>query len=186
MPSLEETLDAAKTLRVSAPDRAALLQQLVVEGREGLLLDGLVRAAAQLREGRPALAAFLQHLPVLEMPDVGHRRQSPRRKRLTPASDPQRPRIFRPRGRRQRPSARMAEGSAPKCTAVKRDPASSLSPAKVSALKRPAAKKTAKSKAKAKLAQHSSFHGDPCAPVPFRVLQVQIHLHSCWQLRRNP
>ena len=28
-------------------------------------------AAAQLREGRPALAAFLQH--VLEMPDVGHR-----------------------------------------------------------------------------------------------------------------
>ena len=27
-------------------------------------------AAAQLREGRPALAAFLQHLPV---PDVGHR-----------------------------------------------------------------------------------------------------------------
>ena len=30
-------------------------------------------AAAQLREGRPALAAFLQHLPVLEMPDVGHR-----------------------------------------------------------------------------------------------------------------
>ena len=41
------------------------------------LLDGLhgnlVRAAAQLREGRPALAAFLQHLPVLEMPDVGHR-----------------------------------------------------------------------------------------------------------------
>ena len=50
---------------------------LVVEGREGLLLDGLhgdlVREAAQLREGRPALAAFLQHLPVLEMPDVGHR-----------------------------------------------------------------------------------------------------------------
>ena len=50
---------------------------LVVEGRERLLLDGLhgdlVRAAAQLREGRPALAAFLQHLPVLEMPDVGHR-----------------------------------------------------------------------------------------------------------------
>ena len=50
---------------------------LVVEGREGLLLDGLhgdlVRAAAQLREGRPALVAFLQHLPVLEMPDVGHR-----------------------------------------------------------------------------------------------------------------
>ena len=30
-------------------------------------------AAAQLREGRPALAAFLEHLPVLEMPDVGHR-----------------------------------------------------------------------------------------------------------------
>ena len=50
---------------------------LVVEGGERLLLDGLhgdlVRAAAQLREGRPALAAFLQHLPVLEMPDVGHR-----------------------------------------------------------------------------------------------------------------
>ena len=50
---------------------------LVVEGRERLLLDGLhgdlVRAAAQLREGRPALAAFLQHLPVLETPDVGHR-----------------------------------------------------------------------------------------------------------------
>ena len=50
---------------------------LVVEGRERLLLDGLhgdlVRAAAQLREGRPALAAFLQHLPVLKMPDVGHR-----------------------------------------------------------------------------------------------------------------
>ena len=50
---------------------------LVVEGRERLLLDGLhgdlVRAAAHLREGRPALAAFLQHLPVLEMPDVGHR-----------------------------------------------------------------------------------------------------------------
>ena len=50
---------------------------LVVEGRERLLLDGLhgdlARAAAQLREGRPALAAFLQHLPVLEMPDVGHR-----------------------------------------------------------------------------------------------------------------
>ena len=49
---------------------------LVVEGQERLLLDGLhgdlVRAAAQLREGRPALAAF-QHLPVLEMPDVGHR-----------------------------------------------------------------------------------------------------------------
>ena len=36
---------------------------LVVEGREKLLLDGfhgdLVRAAAQLRKGRPALAAFL-------------------------------------------------------------------------------------------------------------------------------
>ena len=36
---------------------------LVVEGRERLLLDGLhsdlVRAAAQLRKGRPALAAFL-------------------------------------------------------------------------------------------------------------------------------
>ena len=50
---------------------------LVVEGRERLLLNGLhgdlVRAAAQLREGRSALAAFLQHLPVLEMPDVGHR-----------------------------------------------------------------------------------------------------------------
>ena len=50
---------------------------LVVEGGERLLLDGLhgdlVRAAAQLREGRPALAAFLQHLPILEMPDVGHR-----------------------------------------------------------------------------------------------------------------
>ena len=50
---------------------------LVVEGGERLLLDGLhgdlVRAAAQLREGRPALAAFLQHLPVLETPDVGHR-----------------------------------------------------------------------------------------------------------------
>ena len=50
---------------------------LVVEGRERLLLYGLhgdlVRAAAQLREGRPALAAFLQHLLVLEMPDVGHR-----------------------------------------------------------------------------------------------------------------
>ena len=50
---------------------------LVVKGRERLLLDGLhgdlVRAAAQLREGRPALTAFFQHLPVLEMPDVGHR-----------------------------------------------------------------------------------------------------------------
>ena len=50
---------------------------LVVEGGERLLLYGLhgylVRAAAQLREGRPALAAFLQHRPVLEMPDVGHR-----------------------------------------------------------------------------------------------------------------
>ena len=50
---------------------------LVVEERERLLLYGLhgylVRAAAQLREGRPALAAFLQHRPVLEMPDVGHR-----------------------------------------------------------------------------------------------------------------
>ena len=50
---------------------------LVVEGREGLLLDGLhgdlVPAAAQLREGRPVLAALLQHLLVLEMPDVGHR-----------------------------------------------------------------------------------------------------------------
>ena len=30
-------------------------------------------AAAQLREGRPALAAFLQNLPALKMPDVGHR-----------------------------------------------------------------------------------------------------------------
>ena len=50
---------------------------LVVEGGERLLLYGLhgylVRAAAQLREGRPALAAFLQRRPVLEMPDVGHR-----------------------------------------------------------------------------------------------------------------
>ena len=57
--------------------RARVVSAVDVEGREGLLLDGLhgdlVRAAAQLREGRPALAAFLQHLPVLEMPDVGHR-----------------------------------------------------------------------------------------------------------------
>ena len=30
-------------------------------------------SCARLRKGRPALAAFLQHLPVLEMPDVGHR-----------------------------------------------------------------------------------------------------------------
>ena len=63
------------------PQRARVVSveaiDLVVDGREGLLLDGLhgdlVRAAAQLREGRPALAAFLQHLPVLEMPDAGHR-----------------------------------------------------------------------------------------------------------------
>ena len=61
----------------SVPAASVEAVDLVVEGRERLLLDGLhgdlVRAAAQLREGRPALAAFLQHLPVLEMPDVGHR-----------------------------------------------------------------------------------------------------------------
>ena len=49
---------------------------LVVEGRERLLLDGLhgdlVRVGAQLREGRPALAAFLQHV----QSDSGKRERS--------------------------------------------------------------------------------------------------------------
>ena len=85
----------------------------------------------------------------------------------------------------------MAEGSAPKRTAVKRDPASSLSPAKVSALKRPAAKKTAKSKAKAKLVQLT------LPSMATRVRQfpsgcsrcryTRACTFSCWQrrLRRN-
>ena len=44
-----------------------------LKGESDGLHGDLARTAAQLREGRPALAAFLQHLPVLETPDVGHR-----------------------------------------------------------------------------------------------------------------
>ena len=57
MPTLEETLDAAKTLRVSAPDRAALLQQVQETPSLSSSQKETLSAALQQRDDpAPALA----------------------------------------------------------------------------------------------------------------------------------
>ena len=60
---------------VSAPAAAIEAVNLVVEGGDRLFLNGLhgyLARGCAAAQGRSALAAFLQHRPVLKMPDVGY------------------------------------------------------------------------------------------------------------------